>query len=91
MSKQVGDFVKQPNCIGCSDESVTIIRKCNVTLLALLLQRTFVCSMFSIRWVFRSVLSVALIHLSHCGELWFTLVQSVVWTLQMEKEVNIHE
>lgn len=29
----------------------------------------------------RSVFSVVFIHFSHCGELWFTLVQPVVWAL----------
>lgn len=29
----------------------------------------------------RSVFSVVFIHFSHCGELWFTLIQPVVWAL----------
>lgn len=44
---------------------------------------TFISRMFSIRWMFRSVLSVVFIHFSYCGEFRFTLIKSVVWTLQM--------
>lgn len=40
---------------------------------------TFVSRSFG--WVFGSVFSVVFIHFSHCGELWFTLIQPVVWTL----------
>lgn len=40
---------------------------------------TFVSRMF--RLVLISVLPVVLIHLSHCGELRFTLIQPVVWAL----------
>lgn len=31
--------------------------------------------------MFRSVFSVVFIHFSHCGELWFTLIQPVVRAL----------
>lgn len=47
---------------------------------------TFISRMFSIRWMFRSVLSITFIHLCYCGEFWFTFIQSVVWTLQMSSK-----
>lgn len=47
---------------------------------------TFVCGSF--RWVFGSVFSVVFIHFRHCGELWFTLIQPVVWTLLKGNKVQ---
>lgn len=41
------------------------------------------------RRVFRSVFSIVLIHFGHCGELWFTLIQPVVWALLMRKKEQV--